>query len=69
MKIGDITLFKVEEIVEAFKEGEGKVSKHTIRRYIREGKLKGRKVGGVWWITEDSLRDWLGAVPEPKGAH
>jgi len=66
MKIGDITVYKVEEIVDAFKEGEGKVSKQTIRRYIRDKKLKGRKVGGIWWVTEDSLRDWLGAVPEAR---
>lgn len=67
IKIGDITVYKIEEILAAFsKGGQAKLSKQTIRRYIRDKKLKGQKVGGVWWITEDSLRDWLGAVPETQ---
>lgn len=68
--IGSIKLFKVEEVLNAFAEGDGKLSKQTIRKYIRDKKLKGRKVGGIWWVTEDSLREWLGAGPEvPRQAN
>ena len=37
------------------------VSKKTLRTYIREGKLKARKVGREQFVTEKSLVDFLEA--------
>ena len=36
-----------------------KSTKPTIRAYIREGKIKGQKVTGKWYITEDNLKKYL----------
>ncbi|MEX2572987.1 MAG: helix-turn-helix domain-containing protein, partial [Balneolaceae bacterium] len=52
-KIGDLKLFSVDDLHEMLG-----ISKMTIRAYLREGKLKGRKLGVKWFITEDSLRTY-----------
>lgn len=54
IKMGDLTLFDVQEISERF-------SMHpiTVRRYFRTGKLKGRKIGRRWFITEEALREYF----------
>ena len=33
-----------------------KSTKPTTRAYFREGKIKGQKVTGKWYITEDNLK-------------
>jgi excisionase family DNA binding protein len=38
-----------------------KVTPFTVRRYLREGKLPGLKVGGQWRIGRDDLTDKLRA--------
>ena len=41
----------------------------TIKRWLREGRLKGRKVGLVWYIDATDLRETLGAEhPERRTA-
>jgi excisionase family DNA binding protein len=30
-------------------------SLEQVRRYLREGKLKGQRIGGQWFVEEDSL--------------
>lgn len=35
-------------------------SDQTIIRYLKAGKLKGKKVGGQWRVTEEALREFLG---------
>jgi len=35
------------------------LSDRSIRRYFREGRLKGRKIGRSWHITERALQDFL----------
>lgn len=32
----------------------------TIRKYIREGKIKGRKIGKNWYVTKEDLEAFLG---------
>jgi len=32
----------------------------SIRRNLREGDLRGNKMGNEWIVTPDALRDWLG---------
>lgn len=53
-KIGEITLFTAKDIA----EGLG-IKERTIRVWLRKGTLKGRKVGKHWFVTEESLKDYL----------
>ena len=36
-----------------------KSTKPTIRAYFREGKIKGQKITGKWYITEGNLKNYL----------
>ncbi|MEI2692629.1 MAG: helix-turn-helix domain-containing protein [Anaerolineae bacterium] len=38
-----------------------------VRRLLRQGKLKGRKFGNVWFIERESLQDYLQLVEELGG--
>ena len=43
-----------------------KSTKPTIRAYFREGKIKGQKIAGKWYITEDNFKKYLsGDYPVP----
>ena len=53
-KIGDLTLYSVDDLHETLG-----LSKMTLRTYFREGKLKGRKLGVSWYITEEALRAYF----------
>ncbi len=55
IKLGDLTLFTVEELAELLE-----VQERTIRSYLNTGKLKGRKLAGRWYVTEDSLKEYFG---------
>jgi len=53
-KIGDLKLYSVDDLHEMLG-----ISKMTIRAYLRDGKLQGRKMGVKWFVTEDSLRKYF----------
>lgn len=53
-KIGSLTLFSVDDLHEQLG-----ISKMTIRAYLRDGRLKGRKLGVQWYVTEDAIRDYF----------
>ena len=53
-KIGDLKLYSVDDLHEMLG-----ISKMTIRAYLRDGKLNGRKMGVKWFVTEDSLRRYF----------
>jgi len=38
-----------------------------IRRLLRQGKLKGRKFGNVWFIVRESLQEYLRIVQQMGG--
>tara|TARA_R100001143_G_scaffold63560_1_gene71897 strand:- start:1749 stop:2168 length:420 start_codon:yes stop_codon:yes gene_type:complete len=57
-KIGSLTLYSVDDLHEQLG-----ISKMTIRAYLREGKLKGRKLGVQWYVTEDAIRDYFNEGP------
>ena len=59
-KIGSLTLYSVDDLHEMLG-----VSKLTLRSYIREGKLKGRKLGVSWYVTEDAIRAYFDE-PQPE---
>ena len=59
-KIGSLTLYSVDDLHEMLG-----VSKLTLRAYIREGKLKGRKLGVSWYVTEEAIRAYFDE-PQPE---
>ena len=60
-QIGRLTLYDVKELSEALD-----VQEKTIRAYLGEGRLKGRKFGGRWYVTEKQLREYFEQEPEPQ---
>jgi predicted site-specific integrase-resolvase len=54
IKLGDLTLFDVIELSKKFA-----INKTTARNYLRTGRLRGRKIGKKWYITEEALRDYF----------
>ena len=36
-----------------------KIAESTIRRYLREGRLKGQKIGRVWRLSETAIAEFL----------
>ncbi|TVR15131.1 MAG: DNA-binding protein [Balneolaceae bacterium] len=53
-KIGSLTLYSVDDLHELLG-----ISKMTLRAYLREGRLKGRKLGVQWYVTEESIRNYF----------
>jgi Helix-turn-helix domain len=39
-------------------------STEQVRRYLREGRLKGRRLGGQWFIDEKALTDFRQSLTE-----
>jgi excisionase family DNA binding protein len=54
VKIGDLTLYTVEELSELFD-----VQAKTIRRMLRDGDIKGRKLARRWYTTEEELKEYF----------
>ncbi len=54
-KIGSLTLYSVDDLHEQLG-----LSKMTIRTYLREGRIRGRKLGVSWYVTEEALREYFG---------
>lgn len=53
-KIGTLTLYSVDDLHEQLG-----LSKMTIRAYLRQGKIRGRKLGVKWYVTEEALREYF----------
>ena len=53
--LGKVNLFDLDELSKQFT-----VTKHTLRKYINAGKLKGQKVGKRWYVSEESLKEFFG---------
>lgn len=54
IQVGDMKLYDVEEVAEMLSVGEP-----TIRRYLRQGKLKGKKLAKRWYVSEENLKDYF----------
>lgn len=59
IKLGELTLFTVEELSEALE-----VQERTIRDYLRRGRIKGRKMANKWYVTEEALREYFDSYEE-----
>ena len=60
IKLGDTTAYDVKEIAQAFN-----LSTATVRKYIKAGKLKGAKFGKSYYITEQSIKEYLDTIQQP----
>lgn len=59
-QIGDLTLYSVDDLHEQLG-----ISKMTLRTYLREGRIRGRKLGVSWYVTEDAIREYF-EEPQPE---
>lgn len=53
-KIGSLTLYSIDDLHERLG-----ISKMTLRAYLREGRLRGRKLGVQWFVTEEAIREYF----------
>ena len=54
IQVGDMKLYDVEELAEMLSVGLP-----TIRRYLREGRLKGKKLAKRWYVSEENLKEYF----------
>jgi excisionase family DNA binding protein len=54
IKIGEVRIFELRDV--AARLG---ISTTTLRRYIRQGDLAGKKVGGRWLISQAALEQYF----------
>jgi len=62
-KVGGLELFTVEELSRLLN-----IQERTIRKLLKAGKLKGRKLARRWYVSEDHLRDYFNQQ-ESHGEH
>ena len=60
IELGKVTLFTVEELAERLD-----VQERTIREYLREGRLQGRKLAGRLYVTDEAIADYFRQVERP----
>lgn len=53
-KIGNLTLYSIDDLHDMLG-----ISKMTLRAYLREGRIRGRKLGVSWFVTEDAIREYF----------
>ena len=53
-EVGGINVFTVRELSELFT-----LSPQSIRRYLKDGKIRAKKVGTKWLVTEEAIREFL----------
>jgi excisionase family DNA binding protein len=63
IKLGEIKLYSVQELAKSLD-----VTTVTLRAYIKQGKLKARKMGGKWYVSEESLKSYFNPQPEERRA-
>lgn len=59
--IAGVTLYSVREVSELMK-----VTPQTVRRYIKSGRLKSRKIGRNLFCSETDLRHFVNATQKPQ---
>lgn len=60
-KIGNITLYSIDDLHEMLG-----ISKMTLRTYLREGRIRGRKLGVSWFVTEAAIREYFDEPQAPS---
>lgn len=62
IQIGGLTLYTVEDLAEALN-----IQERTIRKFLKEGKLKGRKLANRWYVPEEALKDYFQQTEHESG--
>ncbi len=57
-KIRDIILYSVPELSQALN-----VTTVTVRKYLKQGKLKGKKVMGRWFVSGEEVTEFFTNTP------
>ena len=52
----DIKIYSMKEVATILD-----VTERTLYSYIKNGKLKAKKIGGKWMITEENLKKFINA--------
>jgi len=52
--IGDLKLYSVEELSEMLD-----VNERSMRKWLREGKIQGQKLGVKWYDSEEMLKKYF----------
>jgi excisionase family DNA binding protein len=61
IQVGDMKLYDVDELAEILGVGLP-----TIRKYLREGRLKGTKPAKRWYVSEEALKEYFQPEPESQ---
>jgi len=56
-EMNGIFFYEIKDLVEKCKIGE-----ITIRRYIKAGKIKAKKIQGRWLVREENLNEFLNGL-------
>ncbi len=56
-EVVNIKIYEAKEVAEMLG-----ITLQTVRTYIKNGRIKGQKVGNRWVVTEDSIKDFLRGV-------
>ncbi len=64
VKIGEVELYSVDELSELFG-----VQEVTLRRFLREGRLRGRKLARRWYVTAESVREYFEEPESEDGSN
>lgn len=54
IQVGDLKLYDVEELSEMLH-----IQERTVRKILRDGTLKARKLARKWYVSEDSLKEYF----------
>ena len=50
----EIIVYTVPELCELLS-----MTPQSVRKYLNDGKIKGRKVGGKWLVSKEALKEFL----------
>lgn len=62
IEIGGLELYDVEELSKTLG-----IQERTVRKLLKDGKLRGRKLAKKWYVSSESLRAYF-SQPEPREA-
>ena len=54
IEVGDLKLYDVQELAETLH-----IQERTIRKLMREGTIKARKMARKWYVSEESLKEYF----------
>jgi len=62
IEIGNVRLYTLQEISEKIDN----ITTVTLRAYIHDGRLKGRKFGQKWYVSEQALQEFFLSPPKQE---